>query len=1091
MVAGATTHLATRPPPYYVELHAHSDHSLLDGISSPEALAERAVELGMPALALTDHDNLYGAVRFVHAAREVGIKPILGAEITLDSGSTRLTRAGSTRLTRAGPMGPASAGLAAPPEEGFHLTLLVESGVGYTNLCRLITLARRGQEKGVARLTKGELAAHAEGLIALSGCRWGEIPRLVAAGATGEALQAAWGYARLFGPGRFFIELQRHHRQGDIRLLGKLLSLAKHAGLGVVATGNVHYVAPEQREVHDVLTCIRHHITLEEAGRAQLLRPNAEYLMRSPAEMAALFPNQPKALANTVQIAERCADAGELLPAGPQALPRFPVPGGRSPYLYLRALCLKQLQNRYPVSPPHELLEKELAIIEQLKLADYFLVVWDIVHSAHRAGIRCQGRGSAANSLVAYLLGITPIDPISSGLVFERFLSAERAKTPDIDIDFAANRREEVIQYVYRRYGTEHAAMACTLVTFRTRSAVRDTARALGFPPALVERLAVRLNVRSARNADDIRESLDLTGAFGEEPLADAGRDPAQDPLQHLLRIAPQLEGKPRHLGIHNGGMVLSGPPLADLVPLEPASMPDRVVTQWDKEGLEGTGMVKIDILGLRMLAAIEDTVAIVQAQTGTRPELEALALDDSEVYEMLCRGEAIGVFQVESRAQANLIPQFQPHCFADLVIQISLIRPGPIQANMVHPYLRRRRGVERITYPHPLMEPALKETLGVIVFQEQVIKVARDLAGFTPGRAELLRRALGHKRAGERLARFRQEFLDGCQAQGVPFPVARQVWLQLEAFGGYAFAKSHAAAFAVLTYQSAWLRRYHPAAFFAALLRHQPMGFYPPHVIVSEARRCGVEIRPVDITASELLASIEDGALRLGLAAVGGLGETAGANIIEARQVGPFRSLADFCRRTQLGRRLVEALIWAGAFDSWGVPRRQLLWDLQAALQAGRITSQHALPLEPDREPRFNLLSPLERLWAEVTQMGMSANGHLTDLVSDQLREMGVSASITLPDLANGCRVWIGGVVVSAQRPPTAGGTAFLAVEDRWGLVNVVLRPEIHEESRSLMRTTPFVVVEGQLQKQNGAISVLAHKVIPLKMSLDGRSRP
>ena len=1071
MAAGKTTHLATPLSPVYVELHAHSDHSLLDGVPSPESLVLRAAELGMPALALTDHDNIYGAVRFVQAARELGIKPILGAEMTLESGPTAevLGERGDREE------------LGFTAGEGFHLTLLVESGEGYANLCRLITLARRGRPKGVTLLAKGDLAAHANGLIALSGCRRGEIPRLLAAGATAAALQAAWGYARLFGPDRFFIELQRHHQRGDLQLLGQLVSLADHARLGTVATGNVHYLTPEQREVHDVLTCIRYHTTLEEAGQAELLRPNAEFLMRSPAGMAALFPHQAGALANTLRIADRCADAGDLLPAGPQALPRFPVPGGRSPDDYLRALCLERMQERYPVSPPRNLLEKELAVIKELGLADYFLVVWDIVRFSRRVGIRCQGRGSAANSLVAYLLEITLIDPVSGGLVFERFLSAERAKTPDIDIDFAADRREEVIQYVYRRYGVEHAAMTCTFVTYRARSAVRDTARALGFPPALVERLAVSLDVRRAQ------ASLELVTAYDRDSPSEPGGELAGEPFQHLLRIMPQLEGIPRHLGIHNGGMVLSGPPLVDLLPLEPASMPDRIVTQWDKVGLEGTGMVKIDILGLRMLSAVEDASVIVEAQTGVRPALDDLTFDDPAVYEMLCRGETVGIFQVESRAQANLIPQFQPRCFADLVVQISLIRPGPVQANMVHPYLRRRRGVERVTYPHPILESALKETLGVIVFQEQVIKIVRDLAGFSPGRAELLRRALGHKRAGEQIARFRQAFLDGARARGVPFQVARRVWHSLEAFGGYAFAKSHAAAFAVLTYQSAWLRCYHPAPFFAALLRHQPMGFYPPHVVVSEARRCGIMIRPVDITTSDLLPSIEDGALRLGLAAVGGLGETVGARVVEARRNGPFRSLADFCRRTQLGRRVVEALIWAGAFDSWEVPRRQLLWDLQAALQAVPTKDgTRALPLDSDEErPRFPRLSPLERLWAEVTQTGMSANGHLTDLVSGQLREMGVTISATLPDLANGCRVWIGGVVVAAQRPISAGGIAFLAIEDRWGLINVVLHPDVYEASRPALRgrRPPFVVVEGKLQKQNGAISVLAHKVVALKM--------
>jgi error-prone DNA polymerase len=1022
----------------YVELHAHSDHSLLDGVPNPEALAIRAADLGMPALALTDHDGLYGAVRFVRAAQEVGIKPILGAEMTLQGGA--------------------------------HLTLLVETGEGYANLCRLITLARRDQAKGIAHLARNDLAAHAGGLIALSGCRRGEIPRLLGAGLIEQALEVARGYSRLFGRRGFFIEIQRHHLQGEMRLNALLLSLAAHARLPVVATGNTHYLTPEEREVQDVLTTIRHHTTLSDAGT--LLRTNAEYLLRAPTEMHRLFPQLSEALDNTLRIAERCSHGSELLPAGPQALPRFPVPGGRAPDIYLRALCLDHLRDLYAVSPPRDLLEKELAIIKQLGLADYFLVVWDIVRFARRTGIRCQGRGSAANSLVAYLLGITSIDPVASDLVFERFLSAERPRTPDIDIDFAADRREEVIQYVYRRYGSGHAAMACTLVTFRARSAVRDVARALGFPPALVERLAVALDVR---RADTVQESHGLVESFGE--------DLAGVPFQHLLRIVPQLEGAPRHLGIHNGGMVLSGPPLFDLVPLEPATMPNRAVTQWDKYGLEGTGMVKIDILGLRMLSAIEDAVTIIATQTGKRPRLDHLKPDDPTVYEMLCRGETIGVFQVESRAQASLIPQFQPRTFADLVVEISLIRPGPIQANMVHPYLRRRRGLEPVTYLHPLLKPALEETLGVIVFQEQVIKVARDLAGFTSGRAELLRRALGHKRATEQMTRLRQDFFDGAEARGVPFRTARQVWHQLEAFGSYAFAKSHAAAFAVLTYQSAWLRRNHPAAFFAGLLRHQPMGFYPAHVVVSEARRYGVEVRPADVVTSELFTTVEGGALRLGLTAVGGLGESGGKSIVQARQSAPFRSLTDFCRRTQLGRKAMEALIWAGVFDSWEIPRRQLLWDLETALE----TVQHppAFPLQSnDERPRFGFLSRLERLWAEFTQTGISASDHLTTMVSKQLGQMGITSSQTLPKLEDGHRVWVGGILASAQRPPTARGVAFLAIEDRWGLVNVVLQPDVYETSRPALRS-PFVVVEGRLQKRNGAITILAHRVLPLKISI------
>ncbi len=1076
MAAGTAAHLGPRPPtPGYVELHAHSDHSLLDGVPSPEALVARAADLGMDALALTDHDALYGAVRFVLAAREAGIKPILGAEMTL--------------------------------EDGSHLTLLVETAEGYSNLCRLITLARRGQEKGVARLSRRDLAAHAGGLIALSGCRQGEIPRLLTAGRFERAMEVARGYARVFGPDRFFIEVQRHYRRGDNRLLSRLVTLATRAGLDVVATGNVHYLHPQQREVHDILTCIRHRTALEDARDS--LRPNAEYTLRSPQEMAALFADLPIALENSFRIAERCAPATDYLPSGSQTLPCFPVPGGRSADFYLRELCLQATRHRYPNAPPpssHPIggsppsspplggkeggLARELAVIEQAGLADYFLIVWDIVRFARHAGIRCQGRGSAANSLVAYLLGISPIDPVACDLVFERFLSPERRGPPDIDVDFAADRREEVIQYVYQRYGEAHAAMACTLVTFCARSAVRDVARVLGFTPALVERLAGALDVGEA---DSVEESRGLVEAFGA--------DLAGKPFQHLLRIVPQLDSIPRHLGIHNGGMVLSGPSLYDLVPVEPAAMEGRVVTQWDKDALEGTGMIKIDLLGLRMLSAIEDAVTIVEAQTGERPNpsaggstgsphrsgqsLEALPLGDEdgdpEVYDMLCRGETVGVFQVESRAQASLIPRFQPRIFADLVIQISLIRPGPIQAQMVHPYLRRRQGLEPVTYLHPLLESALAETLGVIVFQEQVLKVARDLAGFTPGRAELLRRALSHKRADEQVVRFREEFIAGAAARSVARPVAERVFRQLRAFGGYAFPKSHAAAFAVLTYQSAWLRCYHPAAFFAALLRHQPMGFYPPHVIVSEARRCGVEIRPVDVEGSDLRATVEGQALRLGLAVVTGLGEAGGRSLVEARRFGPFRSLADFCRRTRLGRRAVEALIWAGAFDGWGAPRRQLLWDLKAALEAAEGPPPLPLP-SPDERPRFGFLSAKGRLWTEVAHTGVSAHEHLTALVGDKLRAMGITPSGALPDLRDGCKVWVGGVVVSAQQPPTARGTAFLALEDEGGLINVVLRPKVYEASRKALKS-PFVVVEGRLQKRGQAISVLAHRVIPLEV--------
>ncbi len=1017
----------------YVELHAHSSHSLLDGVAFPQDLVARAAAYGMPALALTDHDGLYGAVPFIRAAEQAGIKPILGAELTMD--------------------------------DGAHLTLLAETAEGYANLAHLITLAHLDQPKGTALLPSQALAGHTAGLIALSGCRQGVVTRHLLAGAPQRALEAARYYAALFGRGHFFIELQRHYHPGEVHLIRDLLGLAESLELEVVATGNAHYLDPEQREIHDVLTCIRLHTTLDQAG--DLLRPNDEYRLQKPEAMTQRFADLPEALRNTLRIAERCISAATFLTGGHQMLPIFETPDGSSPNVYLRHLCEQALRERYPTHPPRALLEKELQIIQQLDLANYFLIVGDIVHFARTQRIRCQGRGSAANSLVAYLLNISPIDPVAIDLVFERFLAPERPRPPDIDIDFAADRREEVIQYVYERYGRDHAAMACTLVTFRARSAVRDVGRALGFPPALVERLAGTLDTRDAQSIHAARGMVEAFGA-----------DLSAAPFQHLLRLAPQLEGIPRHLGIHNGGMVLSEAPLSTLIPLEPATMPDRTVVQWDKEALEDAGIIKVDLLGLRMLSAIEDAVTIAEKLTGQRPDLDALTPDDPEVYAMLCRGETIGVFQVESRAQASLIPNFRPRTFADLAIQIALIRPGPLQANMVRPYLRRRQHKDRVRFLHPSLEPALAETLGVIVFQEQVLKVARDMAGFTPGEGEQLRRALGNKRADEAVAAFRERFIQGAVAREVPESVAQQVFEQLEAFGGYAFAKSHAAAFAVLTYQSAWLRHTYPAAFFAALLRHQPMGFYPAHVIIAEARRHGVEIRAVDIHASDVGATVENGAIRLGLGTVRGLGTEGGSAIVEARRQRPFQSLADLCRRTRLGRRATEALILSGALDRWKVPRRQLLWELQAALQ--EIKASPALSLMPRGEPVFAALPRDERLWLEQTYTGGTSGEHLTALVAQQLRQMGVTATSELRRWPNGTRVRVGGIVVARQRPPTANGLAFLAVEDEDGIINVTLHPEVAEVYRHAIMAR-FLVVEGEVRRDGAAMNVVGNRVIPL----------
>ena len=1018
--------------PAYVELHCHSNFSLLDGASHPEALVAQAAALEMPALALTDHDAVYGAVRFLQAAREQGVRPILGAELTVADVSR--------------------------PGLHHHLTLLVENQAGWHNLCYLISRARHQAAKGQAVLPFAEITGCTTGLIALSGCPQGEVARAVTQRNVNKAaVAAARRYLDLFGRDNFYIELQRHFLPGEHLRLPRLVALAGHLQLGCVVTNNVHYATPDQHRLQDVLVCIGHRTTLDQA--THLRRPNSEYYLKPAGQMAALFPGQPQALANSLHLAERCHFE---LDYGLQDLPPFPTPHGMSSSAYLSRLCQAAIPQRYPDPPSrlHEQLAHELQVIAQAGLANYFLIVWDLVRFAREQQIRCQGRGSAANSLVAYLLHISPIDPLAHDLVFERFLSAERQVVPDIDIDFDAQRREEVIQYVYERYGADHTAMACTFVTFRARSAVRDIGQALGLAPPVIAG-AVQL----------------LADAPAGDLPPQAAPDPAgHDPLPLLLDLARQIDGFPRHLGIHSGGMIITGAPLMGRVPTEPATMPGRVVVQWDKEALEAVGLVKIDILGLRMLSAISDTLALLAAN-GPPPDLDALSFTDPAVYQMIAAADTIGVFQVESRAQAQMLPRLQPRSFADLVVAISLIRPGPIQGNMVHPYLRRRQGVEPVSYLHPLLAPALRETLGVILFQEQVLKVARDVAGFTPGQGELLRRALGAKRPGAALAAFQAQFVAGAAARGVPAGVAEALFDQLRAFGGYAFAKSHAAAFAVLVYQSAWLKHYHFAAFYTALLNNQPMGFWNAAILSNELRRHGVPLLPPDIAHSQPQCSLENGQVRLGFNYVRQLREGDGAAIVAARQDQPFADLADFCRRTRLTRPGVENLIMAGAMDRWGVPRRELLWtlgtlhDLPAGL--GLDFAPQAVTLPP--------LSPAAAMLAEQAVLGLSPGDHLLSFYRAALQAQGILGSQALGQCADGQRVRVAGLLVVHQSPPTARGHHFLTLEDEDGMMNVIARPGVFQQYGSVVRGHLLLLVGGQVQRQGEVVNLLADWLAPL----------
>lgn len=999
----------------YVELHAHSCFSLLDGASYPEALIARAVALDMPALALTDHDAMYGAVPFAKAAREAGIKPILGAELTVRG--------------------------TAP----HHLTVLVQNAAGWTNLCALITSARHNAPKGDALLDAHLLDTHRDGLIVLSGCRRGEIAAALRRGDHDAAARAACRYRALYGD-HFYIELQRHHLPDDQRLTADLIALARELDLPVAATNNVHYAERDGHRLQDILTCIRHNITLDDA--CALLRPNSEYYLKSAAEMAALFTDAPDALTNTMRIAGECDFTLEF---GLQELPVYPTPEGQSACDLLRSLCHDGLAAR-GITPSDGItrqLEHELSVITRSGLSNYFLIVWDIVRWSRERGILCQGRGSAANSLVAYLLMISPVNPLEHDLVFERFLSEERRTTPDIDIDFDAARREEVIQYVYHRYGHAHAAMACTFITFRARSAMRDIGKALGLPLDVLNRASRIIDTyRSGR----IAEAAGLSDLIAPETLA------------LIVELGQQIDGFPRHLGIHNGGMILTGAPLNHRLPTEPATMADRYVVQWDKDSLEDAGICKIDILGLRMLSAVAEASAITGA------DLDALTFDDATVYDMVTAADTIGVFQVESRAQAQVLPRLQPRQFNDLIISISLIRPGPIQGNMVHPYLRRRLGEEPVTYPHPRLEPALAETLGVVLFQEQVLKVARDLAGFSGGQGELLRRALGSKRAHEQIEKLHSAFIGGAAELDVTNAVAEAVFDALRSFGGYSFPKSHAAAFAVLVYKSAWLKRYHPAAFACALLNNQPMGFWSPAVIVNDARRHGVRVLPVDLRYSAAICTVEDGAVRLGFWQVRGIGEEAADRVAAARDEQPFTSLRDFCRRTRLPHRLTENLILAGAMDHFGSTRREQVWAL-----ANLLDEPGMLDLDMTDDPlQFPSASRGEIMTVEYDLTGVMLRGHPLALYRDWLDEMGVFNSADLADLPDGSHVRVAGLAVVHQAPPTAKGHHFITLEDEDGFINVVVRPKVYPKYRTILRTSPLLVIEGEVQRQGAVVNVV-----------------
>jgi len=1011
--------------PDYVELHCHTNYSMLDGASHPEELLDRAQELGMDRMAVTDHDGLYGAVRFWRGARERGIKPIIGAELTLDG--------------------------------GYHLTLLARNNTGYSNLSRLISHAQLSHSKGQASLPFTTLAQQKEGLICLSGCSRGEIASHLVAGRKKEALTIGKRYLDLFGRESFWMEVQRHLLPEDQRLAGRLVGLADHLHVGVVATNDVHYAHRTGHCLHDVLTCIANHTTLDEAG--SLLRPNSEYYLKSAQEMEELFSHLPQALANTRAIAEEC-DVDLNFSA--HRLPPFDLPPGETASSYLRRLCLEGARRKYhPLTERvREQLDHELEVIERTGLSEYFLIVWDICRYAHERGIPAQGRGSAANSVVAYLLDITRVDPIAHNLLFERFLSEEANTMPDIDVDFSTDHREEVIGYVYDKYGEEHTAMVCNVVTFRARSAVRDVGKALGFPLPLLDQVAKALDTRSASS---VEEELERVNGFAEKT--------AYLPWRQLIELCREIDSFPRHLSIHVGGMIITAKPLVEIAPLERATMPGRVVVQFNKDDVEDLGLIKIDLLALRTLSLIYEALQLIKEHRGVELDLESIPLDDPVVYEMLCRADTIGTFQVESRAQAQTLPRMRPQKFEDIVVEVALIRPGPLQGNMVHPYLQRRAGLEEVTYLHPALEPALAETMGVIIFQEQILKVAMAIAAFTPGEADQLRRAMSRNRSHEAMEKLRGRFVAGALAKGLDEDTAQGVFDQLAGFAEFGFCKSHAAAFARTAYETLYLKAYYPAEFYCGLLNAQPMGFYSPAVVVGDAKRHGVKILPVDVNRSEARCIVEDGHLRLGFSYVDGLGEASLEILEEARGEGPYYSLRDFCRRTRLARRVVENLIMVGAMDGWGKARRDLVWELGTiSYQEGEMDLSP--PLEEIDLPQ---LSPDEEIRMEYGILGLPVGDQIISLYRPRLERLAVLKSGELERRRNGEKVRVAGLVVVRQRPPTAKGFVFITMEDEDGLTNVIVRPDVYERYYRVLRNCFLLIVEGTIQKQPGILNVLA----------------
>jgi error-prone DNA polymerase len=1029
----------------YVELHAHSAYSFLDGASQPEELAARAVELGYDAFALTDHDGVYGSLEFAYAAKHLGLRAITGAEVTLGGGS--------------------------------HVTLLCESRRGYENLCRILTDAHVGTRvEGRERelLPPGTsvevVAAHADGLVCLSGCARNGLAVTDPNGAA--------ALARAF-PGSFYVELQRPYERGDARRNGAMTELAAALGVPTVATGDIHAHHPRRSRLQDVLVAIRNRTSLDGSERER--RGNHESVLLSPEETAERLP--PDAAARTREIADRCTfDLTEELGYRYPDFSDGPNPADSQ----LRDLCERAFADRYANANghkkrAHDRLETELALIARLGLAGFFLLHWEVLELARACALEVRGRdsprnvlppgrgrGSSVGSIVCYLTGLSHVDPVEANLSLGRFLNDELVSVPDIDLDFPRDIREKLIVAVTERYGREHAALVATFSTYRSRGAIRDVGKALGLPFAELERLA---RVTDGWQATGVAAELENVPGTHTGPRWQAFRE-----LTH------EIAGLPRHLSQHPGGMVISTRPLIDLVPVQPAAMAGRQICQWDKDSCSDAGFLKIDLLGLGMLSAVEESVELIARLHSEPIDLSRIPLDDPEVYREIQSADTVGLFQIESRAQMQSLLRTRPENLDDLTVQVALVRPGPIQGKAVHPYIERRQRLRvdpDFVYPveHESLREPLRETLGVVVFQDQVLDVAMAAARFSVGEAEGLRRAMSRKRSEEAIEAFRPRFVEGCLGNGIDEPTAHTIYDKLVGFSGFGFPKSHAAAFGLLAYQSAWLRRYYPAEFLCSLLNAQPMGFYPPASLVRDAQSHGVEVRPPDVNISGARCTVETGTVRVGLGYIRSVGQSE-AEELAAEQ--PFSDIGDLARRSSAGKDALEALVASGACDAWG-PRRELLWRLGVTPRgetAGAGNRQLALPLEPTAEiPELRPQTDWELMLADYRHTSISVGRHPMELLRPHL-EGACVASNELTGVPHGARIAVAGLAVARQRPSTAKGIVFMLLEDEHGQMNLIIPPPVYEAHRAVVRGEPLLLARGRFERVGRNENVLVDEV-------------